>query len=356
MMDLVINHTAKDSVLASEHPEWFLRDPGGELRSPRAIDPVDPRKFTVWGDLAEIDYHNLDVRAAQIAYWVKLVRHHLDLGFNGFRCDAAYQVPAEVWQGIIGAAKAKAPGCRFFAETLGCTPEQVLGLKDAGFDFLFNSAKWWDFRSPWLLEQYDLYRQVAPTVAFPESHDTERLAMALGDPEPDELERRYRFHYLFAATFSSGVMMPMGFEFGCRKPMDVVGSRPGDWTWETANAAHRPHRLHRRGQPHEGGDAGAQRRGSADADHRAAPADHRPAPPFRRRSRGLGGRRDRADQRRSGATVGDRSGTADQSVRRPDQPVRGRDAGAAAGSRSSRAGRSAWSHCRCGYSAAMPRR
>ena len=27
--------------------------------------------------------------------------------------------------------------------------------------------------------------------------------------------------------------MPMGFEFGCRKPMDVVGSRPGDWTWET---------------------------------------------------------------------------------------------------------------------------
>ena len=58
MMDLVINHTAKDSVLASEHPDWFLRDPGGELRSPRAIDPVDPRKFTVWGDLAEIDYHN----------------------------------------------------------------------------------------------------------------------------------------------------------------------------------------------------------------------------------------------------------------------------------------------------------
>jgi starch synthase (maltosyl-transferring) len=235
MMDLVINHTAKDAVLATEHPEWFLRDPGGELRSPRAVDPVDPRKFTVWGDLAEIDYHNVDVRAAQIGYWVKLVRHHLDLGFNGFRCDAAYQVPAEVWQGIIGAARAKAPGCRFFAETLGCTPEQVLGLKDAGFDFLFNSAKWWDFRSPWLLEQYDLYREVAPTVAFPESHDTERLAMALGDPEPGELERQYRFHYLFAATFSSGVMMPMGFEFGCRKPLDVVGSRPGDWTWETAN-------------------------------------------------------------------------------------------------------------------------
>lgn len=233
MMDLVINHTAKDAVLVERHPEWFMRDPDGGLQSPRAIDPVDPRRFTVWGDLAEIDYRNPSLRPAQSAYWTDLVKYHLELGFKGFRCDAAYQVPTEVWQAIIGAAKAKAPDCRFFAETLGCTPEQVLALKGAGFDFLFNSAKWWDFRAPWLLEQYDLYRQIAPTVAFPESHDTERLAMTLGDPEPAELERRYRFAYLFAASFSSGVMIPMGFEYGCRKRLDVVGARPGDWSWET---------------------------------------------------------------------------------------------------------------------------
>ena len=56
MMDLVINHTAKDALLVEQHPEWFKREADGELRSPRAIDPVDPRKYTVWGDLAEIDY------------------------------------------------------------------------------------------------------------------------------------------------------------------------------------------------------------------------------------------------------------------------------------------------------------
>ncbi|MCD6044656.1 MAG: putative Alpha amylase, catalytic domain family, partial [Burkholderiales bacterium] len=121
-----------------------------------------------------------------------------------------------------------------FAETLGCTPEQVLGLKDAGFDYLFNSAKWWDFRSPWLLQQYDLYRQVAPTIAFPESHDTERLAIELGDPPPAELARQSRMRYLFAACFSSGVMIPMGFEYGARTRLDVVASRPGDWQWESA--------------------------------------------------------------------------------------------------------------------------
>ena len=234
MMDLVINHTSKDSVLVAEHPEWFRRDPDGELRSPRAIDPTDPRKFTVWGDLAEIAYDNPNTRPALVEYWVELVEHHLKLGFKGFRCDAAYQVPVEVWQPIVRHAKALDPACRFFAETLGCTPDQALALRGAGFDFLFNSAKWWDFRAPWLLAQYDLYRQIAPTVAFPESHDTERLAMELGDPEPPELERHYRLRYLFAAAFSSGVMMPMGYEYGCRTPLDVVGSRPGDWAWETA--------------------------------------------------------------------------------------------------------------------------
>jgi starch synthase (maltosyl-transferring) len=175
------------------------------------------------------------VRPAQIEYWTELVTHHLKLGFKGFRCDAAYQVPVEVWRPLIEAARQAQPDCKFFAETLGCTPAQVLALGEAGFDYLFNSSKWWDFRSPWLLEQYDLYRQVAPTIAFPESHDTERLAIELGDPEPPELERRYRFHYLFAAAFSTGVMMPMGFEYGCHTRMDVVGSRPGDWAWETEN-------------------------------------------------------------------------------------------------------------------------
>ena len=234
-MDLVINHTAKDALLVEQHPEWYLRESDGELRSPRAVDPVDPRKFTVWGDLAELDYANPAHRPAQVAHWTELVLYYLKLGFKGFRCDAAYQVPAELWQPVIERAKAADPESRFFAETLGCTPAQVLGLKGAGFDYLFNSAKWWDFRSPWLLQQYDLYRQVAPTIAFPESHDTERLAIELGDPEPPELARQYRLRYLFAACFSSGVMMPMGYEFGSRVRMDVVKSRPGDWQWESAN-------------------------------------------------------------------------------------------------------------------------
>ena len=39
MMDVVLNHTAKDSLLAEQHPDWFRRAADGTLESPGAVDP-----------------------------------------------------------------------------------------------------------------------------------------------------------------------------------------------------------------------------------------------------------------------------------------------------------------------------
>jgi starch synthase (maltosyl-transferring) len=227
MMDLVINHTARDAVLAADHPEWYRRNPDGTLYAPRAVDPDDPTKVTIWEDLAELDYETPPARAALIEYWTHYVRHYAGLGFDGFRCDAAYQVPADVWRNIISAARQTAPHLRFFAETLGCTTGQVIALADAGFDYIFNSAKWWDFRAPWLLDQYDRFRLIAPSIAFPESHDTARLAAEVENDA--QLAASLKFHLLFAACFSSGVMMPMGYEYGFRRRLDVVRTRPDHW-------------------------------------------------------------------------------------------------------------------------------
>jgi starch synthase (maltosyl-transferring) len=96
IMDLVINHTSKDSELVARHPEWFAHDIRGDVVSPRAIDPADARRQTVWGDLAELDYRPPQ-RSQILGYFQELVRHYVALGFGGFRCDAAYKVPAEVW-------------------------------------------------------------------------------------------------------------------------------------------------------------------------------------------------------------------------------------------------------------------
>ena len=178
IMDLVVNHTAKDSELAARRPQWFARDASGEIQSPFAVDPDDPEKKTVWGDLAELDYRPPQ-RDEIVAYFEELVRHYVGLGFRGFRCDAAYKVPAEVWRRLVDAAKACDPDVVFCAENLGASEEEVLALAGAGFDYLFNSLKWWDFESPWLLDQYEKFRHIAPSIAFPESHDTERLVTEL---------------------------------------------------------------------------------------------------------------------------------------------------------------------------------
>jgi starch synthase (maltosyl-transferring) len=226
IMDLVVNHTSKDSELVALHPEWFAHDENGEIQSPFAIDPADARRKTVWGDLAELDYDGPQ-RDEIVAYFEEVVRHYLGLGFCGFRCDAAYKVPSEAWRTLTDAAKAAAPDALFCAETVGAPKDAVLAMTDAGFDYLYNSVKWWDFKSPWLLEQYEAFRHIAPSIGFPESHDTPRLVselLAAGVPEA-EIEPRYRQAYAFAAAYSTGVLMPMGFEYGWGRRIAVVPGR-----------------------------------------------------------------------------------------------------------------------------------
>src|SRR5690606_18231427 len=163
-------------------------------------------------------------RKALWEYWANLVRESIRLGFGGFRCDAAYKVPAELWRFLIEAARDVDPGVRFFAETLGAPVEDVLALRQAGFDFIFNSTKWWNFSDRWAIEQHERFRGVAPSISFPETHDTPRLAAESGGSEAVQRQR-----YAFAAAFSAGVMMPVGYEFGFRRQVNVVETMPSDW-------------------------------------------------------------------------------------------------------------------------------
>jgi starch synthase (maltosyl-transferring) len=222
MMDLVINHTAVDSPLVGEHPTWYKRDDGGRIVHPGALHDGH---WVSWGDLASVDNAASSDRDALWAWWDRLVAHHQRLGVRGFRCDAAYQVPAELWSFLIGEARRRDPEVVFFAESLGCPIEDVIRLAQAGFAYTFNSAKYWDFVAPWCLEQYAATAPlVAGTIAFPESHDTPRLAAELKGDLGAVLAR-----YAFCACFSTGLMMPMGFEFAATRPLHVVETRPEHW-------------------------------------------------------------------------------------------------------------------------------
>lgn len=221
MIDLVINHCSVDSDLLRLHPEWFVWESEGRVAHPSCDENG---KRVVWKDLASFDHRHTRDREGLYQFFLSVVKSLTALGFRGFRCDAAYQVPRSLWERLIRDTRKDHPEVRFFAETLGCQPEQTRDTARAGFDYIFNSSKWWDFHSTWLMKQYALTREIAPSIGFPESHDTVRLSEELHG-SIDGLKQRY----LFTGLFSAGVMMPMGFEFGFRKKLHVVETGAEDW-------------------------------------------------------------------------------------------------------------------------------
>ena len=223
MIDLVVNHTAIDSPLVQDHPTWYVRNHEGYIQHPSVTDPEDPTKITVWKDLAEIDNHASSDREGLWNYWAKLIETYLEAGFEGFRCDAAYKVPVELWQFLIDRTQRIKPDIVFWAENLGCTTGQTRELQSAGFQFFCNSSKWWNFQDAWCLDQHQEFEHV-PSISFPETHDTERLAKESGGNEAIQRQR-----YAFAAIFSAGVMMPVGYEFCFKKRLHVVKTQPSDW-------------------------------------------------------------------------------------------------------------------------------
>ncbi len=150
--------------------------------------------------------------------------YYLEMGVDGYRCDMAYQVPAPLWNFLIDKSRQNRPGCLFLAESLGCDFKQVQELAKHGFDYLFNSVKYWDFNAPWGMEQYYKTSPLTPSIAFPESHDTARLISELNG-DLAAVKRQI----LFSALFSKGYMITTGFEYGFRKSLNVVKTDPTWW-------------------------------------------------------------------------------------------------------------------------------
>jgi hypothetical protein len=84
MIDVVYNHTAHDSVLVHEHPDWFHLD---ENQVPCTTVPA-------WSDVIDLKHPNenlADYLIETLCYWV-------ELGVDGFRCDVASILPIDFWK------------------------------------------------------------------------------------------------------------------------------------------------------------------------------------------------------------------------------------------------------------------
>ena len=96
----------------------------------------------------------------------------------------------------------------------------LLGLQGAGFDSVFSSVRWWDFRASWMVEEHAALARIAAPIGFPEAPYGTRLAAELTDVHDAAIvERAYRRALFASASIGTGWMMPMGFEYGIAEPM-----------------------------------------------------------------------------------------------------------------------------------------
>ncbi|WP_223032736.1 alpha-amylase family glycosyl hydrolase [Hanstruepera marina] len=94
ILDWVPNHTGWDHVWIKDHPEYYVKNDKGEI-----TDPLNPDGTSKgWGDVAQLDYTNMDMQNEMIEdmlYWVKEEK------VDGFRCDHIEPTPVDFWKRAI---------------------------------------------------------------------------------------------------------------------------------------------------------------------------------------------------------------------------------------------------------------
>jgi starch synthase (maltosyl-transferring) len=206
-LDVVLDRVAVDSVFARE---LGLTIPNSVVFDPRQ-DPADREAIVVPFDGDAEDHPYLAMLAERL-------RDLTGIGVSGFRCLHWDTIPPAALKHLIELVRGNASETRFLAWTPGSTFEARRALRGTGFNGTFSSLRWWDLRQRWITDEHEQLRSIGYEIAFPEVPFEKRIAHEV---EPlDVLERRATRALFLAAAMGDGLLVPMGFEYGCRDRFD----------------------------------------------------------------------------------------------------------------------------------------
>lgn len=172
MIDIVINHTAWDSVLM-EHPSWYKQNANGEIISPNEG----------WIDVAGLNYNNPELRRYMIdmlKFWVR------EGGVDGFRCDVASMVPTDFWEEARAELERVKPDVVMLAEA--SEPELLVKAFDLDYswplhavlnDVILHDAPAWRFQESWA-DSRRRFPEGAIHLRFSDNHDEARAVSRFG--------------------------------------------------------------------------------------------------------------------------------------------------------------------------------
>ena len=174
IIDVVVNHTAWDNKLITEHPEFYKKNEKGEI-----IPPVPD-----WADVAGLDYDKPAVRKYIIENFKSWIR---DYDLDGFRCDVALFIPTDFWD------EARAEVDKVKANTIWIAeaekPDLLVKAFDADYSWNMHGAlteviqgvkpasalrKMWE-------EQIGTFPKGAIRMRFSDNHDERRALARFGE-------------------------------------------------------------------------------------------------------------------------------------------------------------------------------
>ena len=148
LLDFVPNHVAPDHPWAREHPEYFLRGAGDDVKR----DPVsfveingvvfargrDPF-FPAWPDVLQLNAFQPGLRQAAIETVASIAEQ-----CDGVRCDMAMLFLNEIFERTWGARAGVKPNTEYWTEV-------ITAIRNRHPGFLFIAEVYWDLE--WQLEQ-----------------------------------------------------------------------------------------------------------------------------------------------------------------------------------------------------------
>lgn len=154
MLRVVLDRVSVDASPATAPAGWYLPPPDDPARDPRL-------PLSTWGVMT---LHRAPPPAFAQA-WAERLTRWVDAGVAGFVFESPQALPAANWQDLLTPLRRHASPPRCLAWTPGLTQPQLDALRDAGFDGVFSSLPWWDYKSAWLADEAARLRRVAPVLA-----------------------------------------------------------------------------------------------------------------------------------------------------------------------------------------------
>lgn len=138
IIDIVFNHTSRDSVLTKTHPEWFYHHEDGTFAN-RVGD---------WSDVTDFNYQHQE----QIDYLIETLCYYLELGVDGFRCDVAPLISQKFWAVAITETAKINPNCLWLSESVHLN--FIKEIRDMGYEAMSDSETFTYFD---MLYDYDIF-------------------------------------------------------------------------------------------------------------------------------------------------------------------------------------------------------